>query len=269
MFLAHATLRKIALVLFTEGDKVLLLWVAKSEASRDMCFAWRNYSYAYARQEIGRRVPSRTRNGFVSDGLRFQWFSTFLSRVWSESVKSPSKNVCGGGDDGVDAGDVFRSRPEQILQIIRTWRRFREKESCFFSSRRQILEIAKYVSVFCTSSRTLHLFRSPLHNFSVPRRRRHNDTAVVFPRARPAHSLPLSAKKIFFKIKFWKQFGPPSDRRRRMEGCANLAVKSKPSAPVLPRRQHHDDRPKAGCQRNLFTAAECASESYISFNIFE
>ena len=54
-----------------------------------------------------------------------------------------------------------------------------------------------------------------------------------------------------------------------MEGCANLAVKSKPSAPVLPRRQHPDDRPKAGCQRNLFTAAECASESYISFNIFE
>ena len=108
--------------------------------------------------------PSRTRNGFSSVGRTFQWFSSFLSRVWSESVKSPSKNVRGGGDDvrGVDAGDVFRSRPEQILQIIRTWRRFPEKESSFFSCRRQILEITQ------VRKRGLHL-GAHFASVSIPR----------------------------------------------------------------------------------------------------
>ena len=79
--------------------------------------------------------------------------------VWSESVKSPSKNVRGGG---VDAGDVFRSRPQQILQIIRTWRRFPEKESAFFSCRRQILEITQ------VSKRGLHL-GAHFASVSIPR----------------------------------------------------------------------------------------------------
>ena len=127
-----------------------------------MCFAWRNYSYAYARQEIGRgrRAPpgpetvSRATYGHFNGR-----FPSLLSRVWSESVKSPSKNVCGGG---VDAGDVFRSRPEQILQIIRTWRRFPEKESSFFSCRRQILEITQ------VRKRGLHL-GAHFASVSIPR----------------------------------------------------------------------------------------------------
>ena len=106
-----------------------------------MCFAWRNYSYAYARmaawhgRRSGRSLPDQKRfsKRRTADGRRFKWFSLVRSRVWSGSVKSPSKNVCGDGD----GGDVFRSRPEQILQIIRTWRRddggdFVKKRGAFF-----------------------------------------------------------------------------------------------------------------------------------------
>ena len=87
-------------------------------------------------EEIGRRNPpgpETVRERRKRTVILKAFIVSVLSCVWSESVKSASKNVCGDDNvDGVDAGDVFRSRPEQILQIIRTWRRFREKEEGFF-----------------------------------------------------------------------------------------------------------------------------------------
>ena len=140
--------------------------------------------------------PSRTRNGSASDGRADDdfngWFSSLLSRVWSESVKSPSKNVC--GVDGVDAGDVFRSRPEQILQIIRTWRRFPEKVSCFFFL--QAADSGDHPStqaLYALRCALCICFDSPLHNFSAPRRRPDTMTRQLYsPRAPSPLSSSLS-----------------------------------------------------------------------------
>ena len=121
-----------------------------------------------------RRLPSCAGPETVSratDGVFYGFISSFLSRVWLESVKSPSKNVCGGDgdDDAVDAGDVFRSRPEQILQIIRTWRRFPGKSELFFFL--QAADSRDHPSTqawFALRCALCICFDSPLHNFSAP-----------------------------------------------------------------------------------------------------
>ena len=123
--------------------------------------------------------------------------------------------------------------------------------SSFFSCRRQILEITQVrklglhcVAHFASVSIPRFIIFL-LHKYSTALLPVVADTMTrqLYSPVRQAHSLPLSAKKIFFKIKFWKQFGPPSDRRRRMEGCANLAVKSKPS--VRPRQHPTTDLKRA------------------------
>ena len=134
-----------------------------------MCSAWRNYSYAYARmaawrgRRSGRSLPDQKRGSKRRTAVRrrFTWFSLVRLSVWSGSVKSPSKNVRGDGD----GGDVFRSRPEQILQIIRTWRRdnggdFVKKRGAFFRQAADFRARQVHICVVCrVALRTLHLFQ--------------------------------------------------------------------------------------------------------------
>ena len=84
----------------------------------------------------------------VSNGFRRRG-----CRIWSESVKSPSKNVCKRWCISITSGANPSNNPHVAAATQR--RRFREND-VFFSGRRQILEIA--ASHFASVSTSLHNF---------------------------------------------------------------------------------------------------------------